>query len=440
MTINKILYPILIIVILICGMGCEKKTKIKKLPGQYTDLMQEINYAKPDSVLAEKPVMLPGAQPNNQWLSSNFSLVSIPENIKIEPPLANKISNYRLLHSHNIYGASITPVVEKGILYIADNKGFVAAYNTQNFSKALWTTQIFRNLPLNDNAGGGFSLYEDMLVVTFGNDYLIALDKNTGSEIWHYNLSNVTRAAPTIKNGKVLVLTIDNRLYCLNVHTGELIWTHEGAIEQLGVFGSASPAVSEKLVIVPHSSGQLHALDINSGQLVWQLNLIKNTNNSTMLYLNDIDMTPIINNGTVYISNYAGTMFAIELTSGQMKWYNDTIGGTKFAWIAKDYIYSVNKFNQLTASLKQTGQIKWVVQIANTNSKSKNNKLIINGPIMVNNILYLTTTEGKLLTYDPITGNELGEYKISKAVYSPPIAVDNNIYFINDTGTLSVLR
>ncbi len=430
---------ILLIIALSMNTGCDKSNKNKPLPGKHINLMQEIIYAKPDEALKNKEIIIPTAQVNHQWLSSNFDLNSVPQNIKIETPLSYQISRHSLLKANSMLTSTITPVIAEGVLYLADSRGNVAAYNTKNFSKPLWYKMALNKADIYDQVGGGLKLVQNTLVVTFGGKTIVALDKTSGEEIWTYNLSNIARSAPEIKNNLVYVLTIDNRLYCLNLHNGFVVWTHEGAVEQFSVFGSASPVTTEHLVIVPHSSGQLLALNAKTGESVWQLNLIKNVNNNTMLYLNDIDMTPVINQNTIYLSNYTGVMFAIDITTGHIKWTNDSVGGSKFIWIAGDYIYSVNNYQQLTAVLKQTGQVKWVQNIEDGTPKSKKDKLVLAGPIMINNILYFTSVDGMLIAFESTTGKKIYEYKIDKAVYSPPIAVERNIYFINNTGVLSVI-
>ena len=440
---NKVLKILLLFIMIGSIFGCANKDKIKKLPGKYIELMQEIEYAQPDKALAGKAIAIPHSQINDKWLNSNFSVSAMPENIKIPSELSYKISNSKLAHSNNLYGVSVTPVIFNNILYSFDNQGYVVAYNVSNFSKPIWSKKLFAKELAKDSIGGGLVCDKDFLIVTFGNTNLIALNKDDGSEIWRYSLSSIARSTSIIKDDKVFTLTVDNRLYCIDLRTGKLLWTHEGAIEQFGVFGSASPVVSGNLVIAPYSSGQLNALNINTGEVVWQLSLIKSTGNSTMLYLNDIDMTPIINQGILYVSNYAGTMFAVEVSTGQIKWANDSVGGNKFAWIAGNYIYSVNKYSQLTAVLKQTGQVKWVSDLAEKitiKSKSNKDKAIISGPVMINNMLYLTSSDGKLSVFDPASGIKLNEYQISKNVYSPPISVGDKIYFINNSGILSVVR
>ena len=90
---NKVLKILLLFIMIGSIFGCANKDKIKKLPGKYIELMQEIEYAQPDKALAGKAIAIPHSQINDKWLNSNFSVSAMPENIKIPSELSYKISN-----------------------------------------------------------------------------------------------------------------------------------------------------------------------------------------------------------------------------------------------------------------------------------------------------------------------------------------------------------
>jgi len=48
------------------------------------------------------------------------------------------------------------------------------------------------------------------------------------------------------------------------------------------------------------------------------LSLINTNQSTTSLYLNDIDMTPVIDQDVIYICNYSGTFFAININTGSI--------------------------------------------------------------------------------------------------------------------------
>lgn len=410
--------------------------KTKRPPGKYVDLMQEVNYAQVDKTLST-PIKIPTAQNSTQWLSSSFDLTQTPENIKIDQ-LSYQSAKYKLITSRNLHTSIMTPVISNNRLFAFDNNGYITAYELGNFRKALWSKKIVEKGIEADLAAGGITANNTLIAATFGNNILYLINQESGEELWQYKLSNLARSAPVIKNNHVFVLTIDNRLYCFDLQKGEIKWTHEGAVEQFGMFGFASPVATDKLVIAPHSSGQLHAINISNGEVLWSISLIKDFNNSTMLYLNDLDMTPIVKNGVVYISNYAGTMFAIALSTGELLWSNDSAGGNKFAWVAGEFIYTVNRYNQMIAIYAKTGQIKWEISLEKYLPKKE--KMTFSGPTMINNQLHLLTSKGKLLVIDPIDATITAEYQVAKSAFSPLIAVDNAAYLIDNSGNLSVIN
>lgn len=430
----------IIIATLIFCISCSQKQK--RLPGKYISLMEEFNYAKIDEQLANKVVNVPKAVENVAWSSSDYSLSAIPENILINDPEAGlKFDTANITDGKNLHTASKTPVIANNVMYATSANGYVYAYALDNFKKPLWKAQLDNINKDNTLVGGGVVVVGGKIAVTTGNKYLYVLNSADGALLWQYELSNVVRSTPVIKGDKIFVLTIDNRLYCLGLDKGNVLWTHEGAVEQFSVFGAASPAIADNLIIVPHSSGQLLAINIGSGDPVWTINLIKSNNNNTMLYLNDIDMTPVVRNGVIYVSNYAGSMFAIRAVNGEMLWINDSAGGNKFAWIAGDYIYAVNKYSQLVAVYKPTGQLRWATELVEEqNKKKKKNNPHFFGPLMANGKLYLTNSEGNLVVVDPANGGLLSNIKTAKALFSPPIAVNGHIYYLNNSGNLSFTR
>ena len=52
------------------------------------------------------------------------------------------------------------------------------------------------------------------------------------------------RAGPTIAEGRVFVVTIDNKTYALDLQDGKVLWSHTGTTEVTGIIGRASPAVA----------------------------------------------------------------------------------------------------------------------------------------------------------------------------------------------------
>ncbi|SPZ23735.1 Lipoprotein yfgL precursor [Providencia rettgeri] len=59
---------------------------------------------------------------------------------------------------------------------------------------------------------------------------------------------------------------------------------------------------------------------LSQGQLIWQQRISQVTSSTEIGRLNDVDMTPIIDDGKVYAIAYNGTLAALDMRSGQILW------------------------------------------------------------------------------------------------------------------------
>lgn len=146
--------------------------------------------------------------------------------------------------------------------------------------KKLWTSS---------EAGIGYSSFSvagDRLY-TLGadaeNEYVLALDANTGSKLWQTSigprLSNGwgdgPRSTPTIAGDLVIALGGEGGLRCVSAKDGSLKWSAEmqklgGSIPKWGY--SESPLVDgDKVLCTPGGSdGTVVAFDLKSGKELWQ--------------------------------------------------------------------------------------------------------------------------------------------------------------------------
>lgn len=436
---------IILAAILILVGGCSKKTKSYLEGKDYINLMEEEFKAVPDNSLKGINVVIPAAQKNKHWINSNFNQAKAPENIAVNGFNPANQKKYTLYRDSNIFGSNYTPVIDDGVLFIVDNKNTVHAFDVDNSFKSKWKKSLINKYQSSEFAGGGIAKHQNILIVTYGSNSVVALDAKNGDMLWQYKLSNISRASPVISGELAFIITIDNKIYCFDIHSGVSKWAMSGAVESLGVFGSASPAVGGDKVIAPYSSGQLFAIGVTTGQVIWDVSLIKSQQNSTSLYLNDIDTSPVISDGIVYVANYTGALFAIDLSTGQIKWVNEQAGGNKFVWVIEDFIFTVNKASQLVAVYKLDGAVKWVLDLLPYELKSQKKQkqlgdfTIYSGPVMINGKLYLSSSEGKLFEVDPKDGKLINHYTIPKDIYTPPIAADDKVYLFNNGGSLVVM-
>jgi outer membrane protein assembly factor BamB len=105
------------------------------------------------------------------------------------------------------------------------------------------------------------------LIVTTQDGRIVALELDDGSANWTYatGVSAVAAATSPILSGSVVIASVANTVYALDVATGELLWDYnvDGSLVSM-------PSVNSNSVYFACDDGFLYALDVSSGDLNWQ--------------------------------------------------------------------------------------------------------------------------------------------------------------------------
>src|SRR5690606_25415190 len=144
------------------------------------------------------------------------------------------------------------------------------------------------------NCGGGATWFDGRLYVTSGTGDVLALDADTGSQVWRVKPAGPLRGSPTVAFNAVYVMTQDDQIHALNVAAGSLIWQDAAAAGQAGVFGVAAPAAGQGTVIAGYSSGELVAYRYENGRNLWSDALARTSISTHVGTLTDVDADPII--------------------------------------------------------------------------------------------------------------------------------------------------
>src|SRR5690606_40618272 len=137
------------------------------------------------------------------------------------------------------------PVIGAGMLFVVDTGGAVHAFDAATGARR-WSHTIEVERELRNAAfGGGASFADGRVYATNGAGGVVALDAQTGSEIWRERPAGPLRGAPTIAFNTVSVMTQDNQIHALSAQDGSLVWQEVAAGGQSGVFGVAAPAAGQ---------------------------------------------------------------------------------------------------------------------------------------------------------------------------------------------------
>ncbi len=134
--------------------------------------------------------------------------------------------------------------------------------------------RIFEPIILNDRMFFGFN----------DRDKVVAIDLQSGRQLWQFFTDGPVRFPPAAADGKVLFTSDDGYLYCVNAVDGQLLWRFRGGPSNQKAIGnhrviSAWPARGGPVIrdghvyfaasIWPFMGTFLYALDVETGNLIW---------------------------------------------------------------------------------------------------------------------------------------------------------------------------
>lgn len=407
------------------------------LTGDRLPVLKTNENLKPDASLEDYKIEMSEPILTNEWAQSSMIASHLLPHFQLNSNLSiSWTKNIGTGSSHNRKLLS-TPIISNNIIYTLDSYGKVSALKTNN-GASIWhfnTKPSKEEVPV---ANGGLAADANKIFVATGFAQIIALDAQTGKKLWHQDVSAPIRSAPTVSDGRVFVVTIDNTLFALSQEKGDILWTHAGMTEYAGLLGGASPAIVNDLIVAPFSSGEILGIKVESGHPLWGDALTSLRRTDSVSSISTIKGNPVIDHQMVFVIGHGNRMFAFNSKTGEQIWEKH-IGGLHTPLPHNDVLFVVTNDHQLICLKKETGQIIWVEPLQKTTSKS--GPLIHwSGPILAQNKLYLTNSLGNLVSFSPITGKFIDSIHFKENFQMPPVIADKTMYLLAESGKLYALK
>lgn len=211
---------------------------------------------------------------------------------------------------HTDYFAQGSPLIVDDRVYLATDH-IVYALGLQT-GELIWKTPTG-----SEGAYMGSPAYDNGVLYTTGGRLLLALEADTGKEIWRVTKDEMFLGL-AIANGTVYVGNWDLNLYAFDQLTGEEKWKFPARAG--GMFWSA-PAVDRKMVYAGNMDKYLYALDAQTGELRWEFQ----TGGGAV-------SEPSLADGVVYVSDSshefprgARHLYALDAETGEQLWVFESI-------------------------------------------------------------------------------------------------------------------
>jgi outer membrane protein assembly factor BamB len=198
-------------------------------------------------------------------------------------------------------------------VFVGSSQGVLWAL-TADDGRLLWRR------PLSGPISSEPAYIAELNLVLVGDDdgALWALDPATGAQRWVYRSHGPITARPIYGDGIVYFTNAENRIYAIDAVRGTWKWQYDReSPDGFTIRGQGGPLLWGGKVYAGFSDGYLACLEARTGDIVWVRQL--NAEVATTHYV-DVDATPVVYKGTLYVSSVAGGVFALDPKDGSVRW------------------------------------------------------------------------------------------------------------------------
>ena len=191
----------------------------------------------------------------------------------------------------------------------------------------------------------------------------------------------------------------------------------------------------DKIIYFNNSLGDISAVDIEEVQLLWQI-----PTQSSLIYEDSFFLKTseiVSDQKSLYLSHNKNEFFSIDINSGMTNWKQE-INSNLLPILVENYIFTITLEGYFTIIDKYTGNIIRSTDIFKNFSLKKRKKIKPTGFIVGNNNIYITTSNGKLLVADIMTGITLNSIKIDNEKISRPSILNQSLYIIKNNSIIKM--
>ena len=330
-----------------------------------------------------------------------------------------------------------TPVIAAGMVFTIDSDTRVSALDEAT-GTPVWSTDITA-AEEDDGWGGGLAFDDGRLFVTTGNGEILALDPADGVPLWRVDAGPPIRTPPAASQGRVHVVTADNTLLTLDAATGDSLWVHRGLLGTASLMGGGAPSIAGSFVVATYTTGEVVALRAENGRVVWGDILAQGGQAGVLAALDDINGSAVIDRDLVFVASYGGRLAAIDVTRGIRVW-EQNLSITQTPWVAGDYLWVVTSDAELICFLKEDGRVRWITRLpVYEDPEDREGVILWSGPVLAGERLIVAGSHGDAVILSPYTGDVIDTVSVDRGLPLPPVVANARLYFVGDSGTLTVL-
>ena len=343
-----------------------------------------------------------------------------------------KISNYKFtkIKKFKFYQPELFFTNSEEIIFF-NGKGTIFKLN-QNL-KEIWKINNYNKKEKKLNPILYFAQIDNNLIVNDNLSKIYSVDLNTGKILWtRYSNSSFNSDIKVFKDN-FYTIDFDNVIRAISSQNGNEIWNFQTENSFIKSEKKLSIVIKDEIIFFINNLGDVTALDVYNGSLVWQTPTQTNTIYENAFSLENSDL--VFENNTIYFSNNKNEFYSIDARTGAVKWAQ-SINSSLRPSIIENLIFTVSNEGYLFIIDDLTGNIIRITDVL----KNFKDKLEIKpiGFIHAKNKIFLSLSNGRLVTINSSTGIQENIKKINNSKISRPYILNKSMYLIKDNALAKI--
>ena len=443
MMIKKIRFSFLLYVLtLLLGCSFDNKTGIWSGGEKEKRRIAELEERQRKTISIEKIFITPNALDEEISNGTTISLTKSLKNLSWHMPglnLQNFLGNIYLPSINNNFlekrigkkkysfsKIRLSPLIFKDNIYLADDTGSI--YRITQNGKIVWKSNIYKKIYKKIHKNISFTIYKNRIYVADNIGFIYSLSVETGKVAWIKNHAIPFKSKIKVSDGKIYLINQDNRLVCLDINKGTLIWDNRSIKSFIKTQNFLSLAISnEGDLISLDSSGNLLKVNAKNGRFNWSLTtektgLVQGSNffASSNIVLVDKD---------IFFSTPT-SIFSYNLDNGYINW-SKNIPSKNTPIVDGNYVFTISDNGYFVNLDRKKGEIIWSTNILKILKKKKQNTQIV-GYVLGSGKIYALSSNGYLIVSSALSGKVEYSKKIAKSISSPPVISDGSLYILTE--------
>ncbi len=335
----------------------------------------------------------------------------------------------------------------KNMIYTIDTSGLVSVIDI-NSGDTKWSYK------LNLDVTSGLYYYQgsiyfgtsDGKIYGFEVDYL----KNNAS-IFHtidlVGLINDAEALPTLSlqlqsevaspaigaGDLIFVKQGDGDTVAINLVSKQVEWIHKGRNVALSLKGSAAITRDSTNIYVARDDGNFVSLTNDTGKLNWLISISPRSGRNELESLRDIEMSPLIKDGIVYVGSFQGNLVSVDIISGDILWRRQMSIHSNSS-IDDNLIYTSSSNGNVLALDRFSGDVVW--------STIVDEDILFSQPVLVDNYLLTIGTNGYAAILNREDGTKIHYHKLLSPIdyQSNLLTINKTVYIVTKDGRLNAIK